>query len=94
MSKVTWGDVVSILGIFLICLLALGAMLSSCGCVSAPPGSRAGWSVSLVSIQLGGTSSTVDVQNYVQGTNVTQRHRLPMDIEATDPTTVSLPVVP
>jgi len=93
MSKVTWGDVVSIIGIFLVFLLVMGACLSSCGCVSAPPGSRAGISFSLVSIQLGGTQSSVDVLNYVQGTNVTQKHRLPMDLETSDPTTVSLPLV-
>lgn len=60
--------------------LALLALLAA-GCVSAPPGARAGWSVSLVAIQLGGSQTTVETQNYVQGTNVTQRHSLPIQAD-------------
>ena len=73
-------------------VLALIAVLAVAGCVSAPPGARAGWSVSLVSIQLGGSQTTVDTQNNLVGTNVTQRHTLG-DAAVSDPTTVSLPPV-
>lgn len=64
------------------------------GCVSAPPGSRAGWSVSLIQIQLGGTATTVETQNYLNGTNIVQRHSLPIDADVAAPTTITAPGLP
>ena len=78
-------------GLFIAFLLAM--ILFGGGCVSAPPGSHAGWSFSLVNIQLGGSQTTVDTQNNLVGTNITQRHTLG-DAAVSDPTTVTLPVTP
>lgn len=64
-------------------ILAVG-LLS--GCVSAPPGSRSGWSVSLVNItvQLGGsrTDPAIDTINTL-APNATQTHTLPVDAQQT-----------
>jgi starvation-inducible outer membrane lipoprotein len=75
-------------------LLALTGLLLLAGCVSAPPGSRAGWSVSLIQIQLGGTATTVDTINNLQGTNIVQRHSLPIDANVAAPTTITPSVTP
>jgi hypothetical protein len=74
--------------------LVLSIALLAAGCVSAPPGSRAGWNVSLVSIQLGGTCNTVDTQNYMAGTNVVQTHTLPITSDQKADTSLSYPGKP
>jgi len=66
-------------GLFIAFLLAM--ILFGGGCVSAPPGSHAGWSFSLVNIQLGGSQTTVDILNNLQGTNITQRHKTPIEAD-------------
>jgi hypothetical protein len=67
-------------------LLALVLAMLMSGCVSAPPGARAGWSVSLVSItvQMGGTRTdpTIETINTV-GPNGQQTHTLPVTAEQT-----------
>lgn len=67
-------------------LLALVLAMLMSGCVSAPPGARAGWSISLVNItvQMGGTRTdpTVDTINTV-GPNGQQTHTLPVDADQT-----------
>jgi hypothetical protein len=60
------------------------------GCVSAPPQGKAGWSVSLVNIYLGGSHTRVDTENVLTGTN-TQNHTLPIDARFEDAVTATLP---
>lgn len=69
--------------------------LACAGCVSAVPGSRAGWSFSLVNItvQLGGsrTDPAIDTLNNLEP-NATQTHTLPVTADQTaGATSVSLP---
>lgn len=70
-------------------MILLPLLLS--GCVSAPPGARAGWSISLISINLGGTHNQIDTHNTLTGTNIVQRHTLPIDATQSDPTTIAIP---
>lgn len=73
---------------FIIALLAVALS----GCVSTPvPGSQAGWSILSISIQLGGTRNAIDTQNFLNGTNIMQRHSLPIDADQKADTSLSYP---
>lgn len=65
---------------------ALCCALGLAGCVGATPGARSGWAVSLVTINVGGSHTAVDTVNNLQGTNVVQRHSLPVTADFKDAT--------
>jgi len=73
-------------------LALIAGCLLMAGCVSNPPGSKGGWSILTINIQLGGSSATVDTLNYMSGTNITQRHTLPIDATISDPINATLPM--